>query len=162
MRSIIFIFTGIILIAAGLIVSQSNMNVIINYQHVDSETANNIKHITGLGLGALGALFTLAGLIGFIRNSRQRMRNQHILYHGIETQGTVTFADKNYSILINNTPVYSIVEYTYQDKYGQKHTRRITDINSDIVIRMRIQVGSSIPIKYSAENPAESVIVLSR
>lgn len=63
-------------------------------------------------------------------------------------------------VVLITTPIYSIIEYTYVDPTGANHTRKITNFSTQIAIRKQIQVGSKIAIKYLAENPDESVIVL--
>jgi hypothetical protein len=75
--------------------------------------------------------------------------------------GTVTFVDRNWKILLNKNPIYSIVEYYYKDNLGNQYTRKISNMSSELVIRKQIQVGAKIPVKYLSENPAESVIVIS-
>ena len=79
---------------------------------------------------------------------------------GIAAEGTVTFADKNYSLLMNKKPVYSIVEYTYVDQSGKQHTRRVETIPSDYVIRNKIEVGGKVAVKYAVEDPGQSTILL--
>ena len=160
MKGIIFLFVGIILIVTGIIISQSNTRVRINHQLANAEDSNTARYAIGGGLAGLGLLFSIGGLIGVVRGSKQNKRKQYIVQNGIDAQGTVTFVDKNWSVRINGNPIYSIVEYTYIDKTGYQHTNRINNLNSEIVIRKQIQVGSNIPIKYAAENPWESVILL--
>lgn len=160
MKGYVFIFVGIILIIVGVIVTQMSATVVINNRIADPETGNNAKLIVGAGLGLLGLFFAVVGVIQAIKGSKQKKRNQYILYNGVETQGLVTFVDKNYSVLVNKTPIYSIVEYTYEDKNGYQHKRRINNLSSELVIRSQIQVGSTVTVKYLAENPPESVMVL--
>jgi len=114
--------------------------------------------VSGL-LGGLGALFTLSGLIGFGRSARQRARASQLMASGVDAEGTVTFVDKNFTILVNHTPIYSIVEYTYRDSQGREHTRRVNNLNSEMVIRKQIQVGTKIAVKYAREDPGESIMV---
>lgn len=163
MKNKIFIFVGIVLIAVGIICyfAIESGTVRINGNTIrDTGTINMVRYLVGGGIAGLGAIFMLAGLIGLFRGSQQLKRNQFILKNGIEAVGTVTFADKNYYITVNNRPVYSIVEYTYQDKSGITHTRKINNFNSEIMIRKQITVGSKITVKYSPQNPEESVMVL--
>jgi hypothetical protein len=160
MKGKIFIFVGIILIGTGVIVSQSNTGVRINNRMANEEVSKNVRNYIGGGVGGLGLFFVIVGLVGMVRGSKQTKRNQYIMQTGIDAQGTVTFVDKNWSVLVNKNPIYSIVEYTYLDRNGNKYTRRINNLSSEIVIRKQIQVGSNVPIKYSAENPGESVIIL--
>jgi hypothetical protein len=114
----------------------------------------------GGGLACLGLFFAFSGIVGTIKQSKRNKLNQQIIQYGVAAQGTVTYVDKNYKFLVNNTPIYSIVEYTYLDSNGITHTRRVSNVNSELVIRQKIQVGSIINIKYSAQNPDESVVVL--
>jgi len=154
MGSIILLFTGVVLIGTGVIVyfasfkTGSGMNPAL------------AKNIITLVLGGLGAIFTLMGIVGFIGEQKKTKRKKYILQNGIDAEGTVTFIDRNYAFLVNKTPIYSIIEYTYKDPSGANHTRKITNFSTQIAIRKQIQVGSKIAIRYLAENPDESVIVL--
>jgi hypothetical protein len=161
MKGIVYLFVGIVLIATAILFSQSSTRVRINHKPANAEDSNIARYGIGGGLAGLGLIFAIGGLISMVRGSKQNKRTQYILQNGIDAQGTVTFVDKNWYIKVNGNPIYSIVEYTYPDETGLQHTRRITNISSEIVIRKQIQVGSTIPIKYTAENPEESVIVLS-
>ncbi|HNQ69127.1 MAG TPA: hypothetical protein PKN32_12165 [Bacteroidales bacterium] len=160
MKGIVFIFIGAILIMTGVIVANSNVRIKINNRFADEEQSTKVRNYIGIGLGGLGAVFTVIGLIGAVAGSQKNKRNKEIIRNGIVAQAKVTFVDKNYYILVNKTPIYSIVEYTYNDSNGIQHSRKINNIDSKIVIRNGIQVGSMVPIKYSAENPAESVLIL--
>lgn len=159
----IFMFVGFVLLAttALLYFTLDGATLRINGRvTTDPNTIGNFKNYLCLGLGALGAFFAGIGVKGQAAAKKQAARNVYILQNGIETQGNITFVDKNYTLLINNAPVYSIVEYTYQDRNGNQHTRRINNIPSEIVIRKQIQVGGTIPVKYAPENSAESVMVI--
>jgi len=115
--------------------------------------------VSGL-VGGLGALFFLGGLKGLATNAKQRKLAARLMRTGLDAEGTVTFVDKNWAIKVNQRPIYSIVEYTYQDSSGTEHTRRVDKLNSELVIRKQIQVGSKIPVKYAPEDPSKSVMVL--
>lgn len=156
----VIVFVGIVLITVGVIIFQSDMKVKINRQLANAEDSKTAKTYVGGGIIGLGSLFVLAGLIGLVRANKLQKRNQYILQNGIEAYGTVTFVDRNWTVLVNKNPIYSIVEYTYPDSSGNLHTRKISNISSELVIRKQIQVGSKIPIKYAAENPGESVMVI--
>ena len=95
-----------------------------------------------------------------IHNNQHYYINNVILQTGIDAQATVTFVDKNYSFLVNNKPIYSIVEYEYVDKNGVKHTRRIDNLNSDLVIRKKIEVGNTIKIRYSQTDYSQSIMLI--
>jgi hypothetical protein len=153
MKTIIFLFVGIVFIVVGVIIYNSDTNVYINHQRASEEDGKVVMHYAGAGMMALGGVFTVIALIGAVRNNKQNKRNQYILQNGIDTQGTVTFVDRNWSVLINKNPIYSIVEYNYQDKVGNQYTRKISNMSSELVIRKQIRVGSKIPIRYLSENP---------
>jgi hypothetical protein len=159
MKTIIFLFVGIIFIVVGVIIYNSDTNVYINHQRASAEEGKAVVHYAGGGLMGLGALFTLIGLVAAVKSNKQKKRDQYILQNGIDALGTVTFVDKNWKILLNNNPIYSIVEYNYKDKSGNQYTRKISNMSSELVIRKQIRVGSNIQIKYLSENPGESVIV---
>lgn len=164
MKQNILLFVGLILLGVGAIVYFSisaDTVVEVNGKPVQDSSLNNIlKWSIGGGLGLLGLLFLIGGIRGKIRNAKLNKQKLHILKTGIETEGKVTFVDKNYSFLINNNPVFSIVEYTYKDKSGTTHSRRINNINSEIVIRNQINVGSIVAIKYDRVDSSQSIILL--
>lgn len=111
----------------------------------------------GYGLAGLGALLLVIGLIG--RRGRSK-RATEIFQRGTLTRGKVTFVDKDYRVLVNNAPIFSIVEFTFQDSRGDTHTVRKTGVNSELVIRNRVQVGGEVAVKYLPENPDANILVL--
>jgi hypothetical protein len=156
----VFLVVGLILIGVGVYIAQSDISVSINKRRADPETAATARYAIGGGLGGLGLLFAVGGVRGMIRGSRELKRKTAIMQTGIEAEGTITFVDKNYRLLVNKQPIYSIVEYTYVDSAGKQHTRRTENVPSDIVIRKQLAVGGKVPIKYSAQNAADSVLVI--
>jgi len=108
--------------------------------------------LVGLLLGAIGLSSTMRG-------AAASKENAHIMQTGTEADGTVTFVDRNYSLLVNKRPIYSIVEYTYKDPSGRDHVRRIDNVPSDLVIRSKIEVGGAVKVKYLREDPAKSVLL---
>ena len=160
MKTKIFFFIGIILIGVGVLVSQSDVKIRLNKQKVSEVSAQNIRYYIGGGLAALGLFFSVAGFVELARRSKQTKQMQQIVKYGVATDATITFVDKNYTLLLNKKPIYSMVEYTYTDKNGQQHTRRINKLNSDMVIHKQLQVGKKVSVKYNADKPSESVIVL--
>ena len=162
MANKVFLFVGFVLLATTVLLwyTLDSATIEINGQiTTDTSTIAMVKNYLCGGLGLLGGFFFLIGLRGMMRESQQAKRNLYILQNGIETQGTVIFVDKNYSMLVNNKPIYSIVEYNYKDRVGKQYTRRINNINSDLVIRMNIQVGGTINVKYLGESPGESIML---
>lgn len=150
----IIVFTGLVLIAVGFIVFFSDIRVTGNI----GLGSTTVKFIVLGTLGGIGSLLSLIGFIGMIRSSLNKQKQKQVMADGIDTEGTVNFVDKNFTYLVNHTPVYSIVEYSYTDHSGNTHTRRVTNVNSDLVVRKQVAVGSK--IKYSAQNPAESMMFL--
>jgi hypothetical protein len=168
MKSIILLIVGIILIGTGVsaffiigVVFESVSIEALESLPFDLGGLKNLLRYVVVGVvGGLGVIFILIGLIGLTRRSKKRKQSSQILQTGADAEATVTFVDKNYSYLVNRRPIYSIVEYTYKDTSGKKYTNRIENVNSEKVVRNKIQVGTKIAIKYSTENPNESVIVM--
>jgi len=150
MKSLVLLFVGFVLLTIGLII----------FATMDSPELNTLKYSLGLGLIGLGGLFLLMGIVIIIRSAKQMKKKIHIFNSGVETEGEVIYADKNYARLVNNTPIFSIVEYTYQDSSGNKYTRRVNSMSSEFVIRNQIGIGTAIAIKYEPEEPSKSVILL--
>jgi hypothetical protein len=122
--------------------------------------AGNMLHMmTWLGVGffAVGAILLVGGLIGA---GKTRKKALAIFEKGVAAKGTVTFVDKNYGILVNNTPIYSIVEFTFQDARGITITSRKPNVSSDLVIRNRIEVGGHVAIKYLPDDPEQNILLL--
>ncbi len=165
MKHAVFLFTGIVLLGVGALVyyvlGQGNAQIVVNGVKTNSpETQAIVQYSVGGGLAVLGLLFVIGGLIGRSRRSKQQKQILHIMQTGIPVEGTVTFADKNYRVLINKKPVYSIVEYTYRDQSGQQYSRRVETVPSDYVIRNGIRVGSKVAVKYATEDASQSTILL--
>ena len=156
----VFVFVGLILIGVGVYIALSDINIRINKQRADADTAATARYAIGGGLGGLGLLFAVGGVRSMVRGSAEKKRKQEIMQNGVAAEGKITFVDKNYRVLVNKQPIYSIVEYTYLDSTGKQHTRRTDNAPSESVIRMGLAVGGSVAIKYSAQNPAESLIVV--
>ena len=115
--------------------------------------------MTGLGVVILViGLFLL--ITGIIRAKAKRQKAMDIFQRGTLTKGTVTFVDKNYGLLVNNKPIFSIVEFTFQDTGGKTYTSRKDNVSSDLVIRDRIAVGSPYALKYLPENPGSNILLL--
>ena len=162
MRSCMFLNMGIIFIGVGIFVYY-----IIGTTFTDFPSELGLGEMQTLlqyGIGGLfagiGAIMTLGGLIGMARGAKRAGLDKQIAQTGTETEATVNFVDKNYSLLVNNRPIYSIVEYTYQDEFGNEHTNRIENVSTDEVIRNKVEVGSKIRIKYLPEDPGQSVMVI--
>jgi hypothetical protein len=160
MRSIIVLIMGLIFIGTGVLVF-----FVIGAAFADApDMLGELQTLLQYGMGGLfagiGAIMTLGGLIGVMRGAKRSKLAGHIAQTGVEAEATVTFVDKNYSLLVNNQPIYSIVEYTYQDELGNEYANRIEDISSDTVIRNKVEVGSKIRIKYLPAEPTQSVMTV--
>ena len=118
-----------------------------------------LNSMTALGvvIFAIGAILLIAGLI---RRKKSNKLAMEIFQRGTLVKGNVTFVDKDYSLLVNNKPIYSIVEFTFQDSQGQTHTSRKSGVNSDLVIRNRIEVGGQVAVKYLPGNPDVNILLL--
>jgi hypothetical protein len=77
----------------------------------------------------------------------------------VATHGVITYLDRNYSLLVNNRPISSIVEYRFQDGSGVWHTKRKPDMNADVVIRQGLQVGLTVSVIYLPEDPSKNALV---
>lgn len=165
MVSIVLLIAGLILTGVGVItfitIGNAGFESVSAPSGMDPETVVTIVRygVSGLLCG-LGAIFSLSGIWGIIRRGKQRTLAARLIQSGIDAEGTVTFVDKNFRILVNQVPIYSIVEYTYRDSNGKEHTRRLENVSSEIVVRKQIQVGGKIPVKYARENPGMSVMIL--
>ena len=165
MKNKILLFTGFILLAVGILVyymiGMESTQIMVQNRPVSDNGLKDILALSiGGGLAGLGGIFLIIGMIGLARSSKLNKEKLYIMQTGVKTKGKITFVDKNYSLLVNNTPVFSIVEYIYSDKKGNQYTRRIDTISSNIVIRLQIQVGAIVSIKYLANDPSKSVILL--
>lgn len=112
----------------------------------------------------VGVILVLIGLPLFFMGRRQNNQylaaKKSILDKGVPARGRVTFVDKNYSVLVNQKPIYSSVEYTFEDHLGRPHIGRSDAVDSDWVIRAQIAVGSEVELKYLANDPEQNQLVL--
>ena len=114
--------------------------------------------------GGLGLLFMVIGAILFVRGRVKAKQNkalaEKIFAMGVPTEATVTFVDKNYGLLVNNKPIYSIVEFKFRDGSGAERVGRKNNVSSDLVIRLRLEVGNKVQIKYMNEDPEQNILLL--
>jgi hypothetical protein len=163
--SIILLIMGIVFLASGIFTYFVIDTVFGSMPAEAGEMGlGNIEGLFQFGVsatfGGIGALMALFGLLGLIRGSKKAKQDHLIAQTGLEREATVTFVDKNYRLLVNNRPIYSIVEYKYQDDYGNEYTNRVENANTNDVIRNKIEVGSTIIIKYLPHDPAKSVMAV--
>ena len=134
------IIVGLVFIVFGLVMSGIVMSVARNLASAGTgmpEVVTTTLH----GVIALGFVMCGVGVLLLVTGLR-------------------TFADKNYSVLVNGKPIFSSVEFTYQDSAGKPHTGRKDNVNSDLVIRDKIVVGSLVAVKYLPENPDKNILIL--
>jgi len=108
---------------------------------------------------ATGGGLTLWGALLLMQGGARRGDLQQIAAAGIETGAVITYVDRNYSLLLNNRPIYSIVEYRYRDGMGREFVNRADNVKTDLVIRNNWQVGSPIKVRYLPANPTKSGIM---
>jgi hypothetical protein len=168
MRSIIWLITGLIVIRTGVFVYFVIGTIFADLPSVFGEMQTLLQYGLGGGFASIGAIMTVGGMIGVMRWEKRSRLGTHIAQTGVETEATVTFVNKNYSPLVNNRPIYSVVEYTYQDELGNEYadrTARIENASTDYmlrnyVIRNKVERGSRIRVKYLPAEPGQSVMVV--
>jgi len=123
-----------------------------------------VNLITQMAFGGTGFIILLIGVImvvrGLAKAKKLKAKAMLIFERGVPAEGTVTFVDKNYSMLINQKPIYSIVEFKFRDGSGVERVSRKNDVNSDLVIRLKIEVGSKVQVKYLNEDPSQNILLL--
>lgn len=118
-------------------------------------------HMVFGGLGLIIFIIGVAMLVGSLARAKKRKALAMLIYErGIPVEGTVTFVDKNYSMLVNQKPIYSIVEFKFRDNSGKEQVARKNDVESDLVIRLKIEVGSKVQVKYLNEDPQKNILML--
>lgn len=165
MGGIVLMITGVIFIGVGLFASGFVNNILLSIGAI-SDTIYTMDQIP-FGIGpvllvifvGIGVVIFFFGLVSFRRARGLFRQHQMILTNGVQTEGRVTFVDRNYNFTINERPVFSIVEYTYTDGSGVQRTNRLDQMNTESVIRSGIQVGSTIQVKYLMDDPSQSTIV---
>lgn len=112
------------------------------------------------GIGAIIAFIGAISVLTGLANARKMRAKAMMIYEkGVETEGTVTYVDRNYSILVNNAPIYSIVEVKFQTIDGREQVSRKENIETELVIRNQIQVGSKVQMKYLSEDPTSTIFM---
>jgi hypothetical protein len=123
-----------------------------------------VANINLFVFGGLGLVFMAVGAFMFVRGRSQAKKREalaeRIFAMGVPAEGTVTFIDKNYGLLVNNKPIYTIVEFTFRDGSGQERVARKNNVSSDLAIRLKLEVGSKVQIKYMNEDPDQNILLL--
>lgn len=161
---------AIILLVVGLVTAGTGFIVYFATNSAHTATATSAAASVGIDLGmtmllpsiicwAVGGMLTLFGVIGLLGGLARNGELKEIAAGGLQTGARITFVDRNYTLLLNNRPVYSIVEYVFRDNMGREIVRRADNIKTDKVIRAGWQVGSMIQVRYLAQNPYKSGIM---
>ncbi|MCJ7524205.1 MAG: hypothetical protein MUP71_03160 [Candidatus Aminicenantes bacterium] len=123
-----------------------------------------LANLNQVVFGGLGLIFMIIGAILFIRSRVQGNKNkalaEKIFAMGVPAEATITFIDKNYNMLVNNKPIYSIVEFKFRDSSGSERLGRKNNVSSDLAIRLNFKVGAKVQIKYMNENPDQNILIM--
>jgi hypothetical protein len=123
-----------------------------------------VANINMFVFGGLGLIFMVIGSILFIGGRAKAKKNkalaEKIFAMGVATEGTITFFDKNYGLLVNNKPIYSIVEFKFRDGSGNERIGRKNNVSSDLAIRLKFEVGAKVQVKYMNEDPNQNILIL--
>src|SRR5947209_14189680 len=149
MVAVIFLVVGFVLVASGfaVFVSVNNSGAIDAGARVGVDL-HSIFLIAPVTMWLIGGLMILSGILGLLRRRARIAQLQQIAANGVDTSAVITYVDRNYSVLVNERPIYSIVEYRYQDMMGQPHVNRVENLNTEMVIRSGWQVGMPIRVRY--------------
>jgi len=160
MVGFILLLMGVVFIGAGLFAGNMIGSMLGDAPQIAQESMQLTQNIFTYSFVGVGALLSFFGVISLFRGGRSSQMKKKVLQDGVETQGKVTFVDRNYRVQINNRPIYSIIEYSYADSMGNQYVNRIEDANTEFVIRAGWQVGTPIPIKYLSEDPQKSAVIM--
>lgn len=146
----VLLFIGLLLAGIALLLSGEAASV-------SDQAAAPLLGLIGGGVAVLGLIVMVAG---WVMARRQRATDKLIAEKGVVTEAVVTFVDRNYKILVREKPIYSIVEFKFRDVSGVEHVMQHTTVDSELVIRNQIEVGSTVNIKYLPEDPSQNVLML--
>jgi len=76
----------------------------------------------------------------------------------VETEGIITSLERDFTVYVNHRPIYSSVEYRYRDRRGNWLTRRVAQMNSDLIARAGWRVGATVKVRYPTGDPEDGVI----
>jgi hypothetical protein len=160
MVAIILLIIGSVLVSVGF----------VTFFTIGRSGAQSAANSFGIDLGGtlllpslipwiIGGLLILWAVVLLFMGKARQKELKEIAASGIDTAGIITFLDRNYAVLINNRPVYSIVEYRFRDNHGREWANRAGNIDTELVIRTGWQVGSPIRVRYMPSDPTKSAIV---
>ena len=112
----------------------------------------------------IGVVILIGGIWLSIKEKKwereSKEKAETLAKNGFPTRARITFVDKNYSVLVNQKPVYSIVECVFDDSFGNQHITRKEDVDSDLVIRAQLKVGDEIDILYMPNDPTVTGLLI--
>lgn len=113
-----------------------------------------------IAIGIMLVVGVILWITGNVKGKETQELAMKIFKEGILTKGNVTFVDKNYSLEVNQKPIYSIVEVVFNDEMGREYVSRKENIESDLVIRSQVVIGSEIDMKYLRDDPTKNVFLI--
>jgi hypothetical protein len=123
-----------------------------------------LANLNAVVFGGLGLIFMVVGAVllirGRVRGKKNKALAEKIFAMGVPAEATITFIDKNYGMLVNNKPIYSIVEFKFRDSSGGERVGRKNNVSSDLAIRLKWEVGSKVQIKYMNEDPDQNILIM--
>ncbi len=111
----------------------------------------------GFGIGLLGMVFLAVGLV---KGQWRPGLAERILEAGFVADATITYLDKNYGLIVDDRPVYSIVEFTFRDSSGGEHKGRKSKVDTDLAARLDLRVGGTVRVKYLRDAPDTHMLIL--
>lgn len=157
---------GVIFIAAGLLMVGTGLWIFFAFnssvQSASSSFGLNLSQyvlLPAIIMWVIGGLLILWGIISLVRGQARKEDLKLVAANGVDTTGVVTFLDRNYAVLVNNRPIYSVVEYRYRDQVGREFVHRANTLKTELVIRSGLQVGTPVKVRYLASDPSKSGIL---
>ena len=163
MKGLVLLLSGGICLAIGFLISSEIHSGAMRVHTSGTATALDPRVAAALPsivLCGVGGLLVLWGGLALIVGRTQQAEANRVLASGVDATAAITFLDRNWSLRVNGQPLYSIVEYRFQDSTGRDFVRRVDNIPSESAIRAGWQVGSQVQVRYLPQDPSKSVIML--
>jgi hypothetical protein len=103
-------------------------------------------------------IYTIGLLVLRQRYTRNQQRLQAIVEFGTPTTAQITSVKQNLLVRANRQYIYTDLDVTYSDMFGQTHQTRQT-MPTEQVQNMGLQTGDTVNIKYDTSDPKRFVIV---
>jgi hypothetical protein len=160
MVAIILLIVGIVMVVVGTVTFFSFRNSGVgSVSNSFGYNFDGLLLLPSLIPWLIGGLLILWAIVLLIKGKARREELRQIAATGTDAEGYITFVDRNYSVLVNNRPIYSIVEYRFRDYNGHEFVNRADNLDTNFVLRSGWQVGSSIRVRYLPKDPTKSAIV---